>query len=122
MKHKSERTRGEFWEIRSKLRLILCDADHWLINKGLPGLNVTQVVRSELEQWAFWKKGISPGKRSVHEFYRGADTSIVFPEEYNQQLIDYINHRYIYDKTRPHMKTVVRHGGTADHLHWQVLN
>jgi len=105
------------------MRLVLCEADYWLEKNGYSeGLTITCLMRSQMEQWAYWKKGISPEERSVHEFGRGADTELVFPDALNDELLKFINEKHIYDPKRPAMKTVSKHGGTAMHNHWKVMD
>jgi len=121
MRHKSERTKGEWWEMHPKLRLVLCEADYWCYRHGTE-LLITCLTRSELEQWALYTQKKAPSKSSVHVVLRGGDARVLTPDHLNQQLCDHINAKFPYDPKRPNLKTVIRHGGTADHLHFQVMD
>ena len=122
MIHKNKRTEAEWWLLHPRLQLILSDANLWCYLRGAR-LVITGMIRGDLEQWALWKKGLS-SEKSVHqiwsEFGCGVDTRPLSNEELNQQLLDHINQRYVYDLGRRDMKTLIRHKGTADHVHWQV--
>ena len=122
MIHKNKRTEVEWWDLHPRLRLILSDADLWCYLRGAE-FTITGLVRNDLEQWALWKQGIS-AEKSVHQVWSGwgcgADARSLKTVELNQQLLDHINARYTYDLGRKDLKTVIRHMGTADHLHFQV--
>lgn len=123
--HKNLKTMLEFWELKPRLQLILTDAGVWCAERNQT-LTITSLIRSDEEQGYLYEKGFTTDQLSVHQkkagggLGRGADTkALVAP--YNQQLLDYINGKYVYDPRRPNMKTVSAHGGTAWHNHFKVM-
>lgn len=123
--HKQLKTMLEFWELKPKLQLILCDAALWCYERNLT-LTVTSLIRTDEEQGYLYEKGYTTDKLSLHQkkagggLGRAADTSPLLAPQ-NQLLLDYINGKYVYDPKRPNMKTVSAHGGTAWHNHWKVM-
>lgn len=120
MKYKTSRELVEWWELDPKLKLILADVDYWLHARGSE-LVLTSIIRSSLEQEGLYLTKRAPAKTSVHMYGRGADARILRPDALNWEMIEYVNDKFPYDPLRPHLKTVIRHGGTADHLHFQVM-
>lgn len=115
------RLKKEWWEISPLLRLILCDAEWYSIQYFDEELTLTCLMRTAEEQADLVKRGASTEAISVHQFGRGGDARLLKNAANNLILQSYINHKYEYDPLRPHFKTVVRHGGTAEHLHFQTL-
>jgi len=120
MKFKHDKLKSEFWLLHPKLRLILLDADLFSTANG-EELNATCFVRTEEEQKQLFNNGQAVSPYSVHSSIpcRGADFSSLKVAGLNQKLLEYINGKYIYDIKRPQLKTLLHHGGTAIHLHFQ---
>lgn len=120
MRFKHDKLKSEFWMLHPKLRLILLDADIFCTALG-EELNATCFVRTEEEQKQLFSNGQAVSPFSVHSSVpcRGADCSSLKVAGLNQKVLDYINNKYIYDIKRPQLKTVLHHGGTALHLHFQ---
>jgi len=117
---KEEKLKEEFWKLVPKMRVILTDAEIWGFHRA-KDLVVTCLIRTEEEQRQLFELGQASAKTSVHCVGRGADLRILFPDELNQQLVDFLNMKYIYDVNRPNLKTAIRHGGTGDHVHLQCI-
>lgn len=117
---KTERIRDEFWEIDPHLRVILCDADYFLRRHGFY-LFLTCLIRMESEERELFEQGIAQSPRGVHVFGRGGDARPTPSDSVNQVLLSYINTKYPYDPARPEKQTMIRHGGTGDHFHFQTM-
>jgi hypothetical protein len=109
----------QWWQIHPKLRLVLCDAEWFVRKRGVLPV-CTCLLRTEEEQAALYEAGQAASKSSVHCDGRGADWRMVTPSIVAMDLRDYINRKYVYDFARPDKKTLLIHGGTANHLHFQV--
>lgn len=120
LKFKSDNLRAEFWTIDPKLRLMLCDADFYVATCGAE-LTITSLMRTPSEQAELVEKGYATSRRSVHMFGRGADVRPTDDERLNALVEHYILAKYPYDRDRPRLPSILRHGGTADHWHFQCL-
>lgn len=110
----------EIFELTSNTLLILADVNNWCKRRGIDPV-FTCFLRTEAERKDLVRRGLSEDKVGVHELGRGFDVRPLIQNELNQQLMDYINQKYVYDPTRPAKRTVIRHKGTKDHLHFQSL-
>lgn len=115
-----ERFEKEWWELDPKLRLVLCDADFYLSTFGHE-LTITSLIRTDREQADLVSIGVARSTFSVHCFGRGADARVLDNANVNTLLDLYVNGKYAYDAKRPHLKTLLRHDGTAEHFHFQVM-
>jgi len=113
-----ERHLHEFFELVPKLRLILSDIECWALENG-ETMTITCLIRTEAEQLALFEAGQAESKTSVHQFGRGADVRLFKNEYLNEKVGIYINSKFPYDRSRPHMKTLITHSGTASHHHVQ---
>jgi len=121
MNFKSPNQRAEFWQLHPKLRLILCDIDNWLQYQFNEEIIVTDLIRSEEQQKQLYDAGMAPAVTSVHQFGRGADLRVFKSLDANHTVLQWVNEKYPYDLDREHLKTMIRHGGTALHYHLQCL-
>lgn len=115
-----ERHKREWWELSLQLRLILTEIEVWLDDRGHV-TTITDLIRTEQEQKSLFDSGATTLKVSPHQFGRAADLRITAPRAVLTEMADVFNAKYVYDPKRPNMKTVLRHDGSADHLHIQVL-
>ena len=111
-----DRMKTEFFDLHPLLQQIICDINHWgFIHNELP--EFTCFYRSQAEQDNLINAGVTTYKVSVHTYFRGADLRPFRNETLNLLIEDYINGKYPYGDGH---KTIIRHEGTADHLHVQV--
>jgi len=80
---------------------------------------ITSAIRTKEEQMAIAKKIGKPYTPSTHEYGRAVDFRVFKEEKINEDLLNWVNARWPYDLQRPHLKTLLRHKGTADHFHLQ---
>ena len=121
MNHKNIRTMMEWWNMDLKLQMIVTYANWWLWTNYQQVLTCTEIDRSKYEQLYFFGQGTSNYKTGVHMFNRGYDARALSPVEINHELCEHINEKFPYDPSRPQMKTVIFHDGTAMHLHFQTM-
>ena len=81
---------------------------------------ITNIYRTKEEQEKICKKAKVKFYKSVHCLWRGVDLRINL-EEWQIKIMELlINNKFPYDKTRPNIKTFVRHNiGVGDHIHIQ---
>lgn len=115
-----DRLQKEFWEIEPQLRLILCDAEAFLHRFGHT-LTLTCLMRTPEEQQALFDAKEAVATTSVHMYGRGGDARAIDDPVVSQALLDYINLKYVYDPSRPNLKTLIEHEGTALHYHFQIM-
>jgi len=107
MRFKISRLKEEFWQLESKLRKILCDLDHFCIEKFGRDIMLTSLIRKD-------------NPNSVHFYCRGADVrSKDFSPDRVKLVLEYINSKYPYGKKN--LKTMIQHNvGQGEHFHIQV--
>lgn len=122
MLFKKKKLRKEFWLLKPKAQLLMCDAN-WTsyLLFGKP-IIVTEIIYK--------------GGTGIHADKRAFDIRIkdYYTDDQAEILKDTINRHWIYDPRRPHKKTCVRHKVKEedvdkyeipefvpeDHLHFQV--
>lgn len=108
---KEEKLRSELLGVNPKLLLIIADAHeymHRVHNYNI--ITITSVLRLD-------------NPNSVHAHGRGVDIrSIDMTQHQIDSLVEYINNKYVYDVSRPNLKTLFYHKvvGGQWHLHFQV--
>lgn len=127
------------WEderLRHELKDAVQYAARWLAAEfGMP-LEITSIYRSFAEEegilYAIYKargyasaelerKAREDAYKSLHPRWRALDARIPnIPPDDVVRLLSEVNQAFPYDPHRIHLKTVLRHVGTADHLHFQV--
>ena len=112
--------KDEFWVIHPLLREILCVAENFLKKRGQI-TTITCLMRNEDEQRVLFAEGKTEYKTSVHMFGRGGDLRLTEHNSDDSDLINYLNQKYVYDLLRPGLHTAMIHGGSASHIHIQVL-
>jgi len=79
-------------------------------------------MRTEEEQKRLFDENQASSTISVHMVGRGADMRCLQNEDLNQELLQYVNHRWgPYDLGRPHLQVAMIHQGTSRHFHFQTL-
>jgi hypothetical protein len=117
---KSENLRDEFHKISPHLRLILCDAEVWMIENSQQ-IVITSLFRTDAEQERLFNAGLSK-RMSVHQYGRGADVRVTDDPGLNDKFQVWLNGKYPYDLTRPHFNTCYLHNvGLGLHFHVQTV-
>lgn len=106
-----EKHKDEFWRLHSKLQTIIFDIVVYIEENFKKDVIPTSIYRP-------YKKG---QKHSVHNVYRGFDfRSHIFTKEEIEQILNYVNEKYIYDPMRPQFKVAIYHNvGKGWHFHIQ---
>ena len=117
-----DRMRNEWWQLTPRMRLIVCDADNWVIENMHQSPVWTCFMRTTEEQQALFEAHEAQSPMSVHCVGRGADMRLLIDDDWNAKLRDYITDKYgPYDPSRPDLPVCLIHGGTAKHLHFQSI-
>jgi hypothetical protein len=113
MKFKEQKLREHFWQVKPKLRLILCHLDYCAKNWLRKEITITSIIRPKTTD------------SGIHALKRAADvrTKKVFTKREIEKIMAYFNWHYQYDPKRPNIKTFVYHKveGSEFHFHIQVL-
>jgi len=106
-----EKHKEEFWKMHEKLQNIVMDIAVFVEEKFGKNIIPTSIYRPY--------KG---DKHSVHNVWRGFDfRSRIFTKEEIDEIVKYVNNKYIYDPLRPHYKVAIYHNvGKGWHFHIQV--
>ena len=119
MKFKRIALKDQFWCLYPKLRLILCDLDYYSILLTGKEILLTSIYRK--------------GDKGVHGSWRGTDARVEFDtgkriiryytNEEIRLILQYIKKKYVYDRKRPQMKTIIYHRveGSTHHFHLQTM-
>ena len=113
---KTLRIESHWLQVHPDIRKILYWLSGYLQQTQGIDVMVTDLIRTREEQRALYPD--EPDKRSVHEFWRGADIRSEDIED-PKALESYINYTWPYGKGR--IKTAIHHDvGRGDHIHIQV--
>ena len=109
MKFKYEQKSHEFWSLKPKLRLILCDLEYFCLNEFGKELIITELLRKPRSD------------NDVHPYGRGADIrSWIFDDKEKLDIIEYINRKYPYGDGE-HDSIIFHDVGKGEHFHIQVI-
>lgn len=112
MKHKTDKTKSEFWRMWKVLQYVVMDLAIYTKLKWDKQIVITSIFREIVE-----------GKKlSVHNFWRGCDVrSRNFTKEQIDDIVSYINGRWEYDPSRKFLHVIQYHNvGLGYHFHIQV--
>ena len=113
MKHKTDKTKPEFWKMWKVLQYAVMDMALYTKLEFDEQIVITSIFRDIVEG----------RKLSVHNFWRGIDIrSRNFTKPQIDAILDYVNKRWVYDPSRPILKVIQYHcvAGSAWHFHVQV--
>jgi len=121
LRFKSQRISDEWQDNRLNplLRIIVLAAAYWHFrNTTIPAV-LTGLLRTREEQQAIYPS--EPNRRSVHEYWRGADLRTTHINILAPEWRDWINSIFPYNGSNPAIMTALVHqvGTHGEHLHLQ---
>lgn len=114
LKHGSSARWDMFGRIQPKLGIVFYEFCKELEHTGIKDITVTSIIRPK------------ENDSGLHALGRAIDIRCDFDDDIGDQIMQFLNNRYVYDMNRLHIKTIIKHVGigygrdVGKHYHLQV--